>query len=155
MIVVSDTSPLSYLILIGHIDVLPALFGGVVVPPAVMVELTHPGSPDPVRAWVATPPAWIWVAAPAVTPAARPGIDPGEAQAIELARELSANALLIDDARGRAAAEEAGVPARGTLGVLVLAARTELLDLDAALSRLQATNFRASPALFQRLRDAR
>ena len=34
MIVVSDTSPLNYLILIGHEDVLPILFGEIVAPPA-------------------------------------------------------------------------------------------------------------------------
>ena len=35
MIVLSDTSPINYLILIGHIDILPTLFGQIVVPPAV------------------------------------------------------------------------------------------------------------------------
>lgn len=155
MIVVSDTSPLNYLVLVGHVDVLPALFGGVVIPPAVIAELGHAGSPGPVRAWSATPPSWLSVISPSTVPDARPGVHLGEAQAIALALELKADALLIDDARGRAAAEAVGLVARGTLGVLVLASESGLVDLGAALDRLEGTNFRASPALLKRLRQAR
>ena len=51
MIVVSDTSPLNYLILVGCIDVLPQVFGQVYVPSSVIIELGHPRSPEPVRTW--------------------------------------------------------------------------------------------------------
>ena len=40
MIVVADTSPLNYLVLIGQIDVLKHLYGQVLIPPAVLAELT-------------------------------------------------------------------------------------------------------------------
>jgi predicted nucleic acid-binding protein len=50
MIVVADTSPLNYLILIGHVDVVPVLFDRIVAPPAVVRELTHPHSPPSVHA---------------------------------------------------------------------------------------------------------
>jgi len=39
MIVVSDTSPLIYLNLVGAIDVLPQIFGRVYVPGAVLQEI--------------------------------------------------------------------------------------------------------------------
>jgi predicted nucleic acid-binding protein len=39
MTVVADTSPIRYLFLFEH--VLPALFGEVIVPPAVIAELTN------------------------------------------------------------------------------------------------------------------
>ena len=39
MIVIADTSPINYLILIGEIDVLPALYGQVLIPPSVREEL--------------------------------------------------------------------------------------------------------------------
>lgn len=45
MIVVSDTSPLNYLVFIQAIDLLPQLFGRVVTAPAVMGELSHASSP--------------------------------------------------------------------------------------------------------------
>ena len=45
MVVIADTSPLNYLILIGHVDVLKELYGEVVIPRAVLVELRHPTAP--------------------------------------------------------------------------------------------------------------
>ena len=63
MIVVADTSPINYLILIGDIDLLPALFGGIVIPDAVDTELRAPGSPLLVKSWMNTVPSWIDVKA--------------------------------------------------------------------------------------------
>jgi hypothetical protein len=51
MIVVSDTTPSNYLILVEAARVLPALFGHVYAPPAVMEELEHPRSSQLVREW--------------------------------------------------------------------------------------------------------
>jgi predicted nucleic acid-binding protein len=51
MIVVSDTSPLNYLILIERVNVLPILFNRVVAPPAVVAELCHPEAPKVVADW--------------------------------------------------------------------------------------------------------
>ena len=53
MLAVSDTSPLNYLALVGAIDILPALFTRIVVPPAVISELQHPNTPTAVKAWLA------------------------------------------------------------------------------------------------------
>lgn len=64
MIVVSNTSPLGYLVLIQSIDVLPELFGRVVVPETVAEELSHPKAPDGVRAWIADPPSWLDMVSP-------------------------------------------------------------------------------------------
>ncbi len=61
MIVLSDTSPLNYLLLIGHVEILPAIFGGLIIPEAVAAELTHARAPDVVRHWIASPPAWCQV----------------------------------------------------------------------------------------------
>ncbi len=52
MIVVADTTPVNYLVLIDAADLLPRLFGQVRIPPAVFAELQDPETPDPVRAWV-------------------------------------------------------------------------------------------------------
>ena len=41
MIIVSDTSPINYLVLIGEIELLPKLFGKVVIPQAVLDELNR------------------------------------------------------------------------------------------------------------------
>ena len=45
MIVVSDTSPINYLLAIGQIEILPKLFGTIVIPVAVMAELKSDDAP--------------------------------------------------------------------------------------------------------------
>ena len=61
MKVVSDTSPISYLVLIDYTNVLPQLFGSVVIPQAVHDELIHAGIPMQLREWMAEMPAWLQV----------------------------------------------------------------------------------------------
>jgi predicted nucleic acid-binding protein len=146
MIVVSDTSPLNYLVLIGHVDVLGTLFGRVLIPPTVLQELSDIGTPEVVRRWVAQLPGWIEIRTP--TDVQRdPKLDPGEADAIALAEELHADALLIDEKRGRQAALQRGIAAYGTLAVLEAAAAKGLLDLPTVFGSLNSTNFRASRRL--------
>jgi predicted nucleic acid-binding protein len=64
--------------------------------------------------------------------------------------------ILIDDADGRLEAERHALTTTGTLGTLEAAAIHGLIDLPVALTRLQATTFRARPELYQDLlaRDA-
>jgi predicted nucleic acid-binding protein len=132
MIVVSNTSPLNYLMLIEAVEILPRLFGRVYAPPVVLRELQHPGSPDSVRLWAASPPSWLFIQEPTrLEPFRR--LDPGEAAAIALAEEIGAVALLIDDRDGRLAARERGLQVVGTLGVLNRAAGDDLIELPQAI----------------------
>ena len=59
MLVVADSSPLIVLVNIGHIDVLPALFGQVVVPHEVVAELHRDNRPQAVHDFLASYPAWL------------------------------------------------------------------------------------------------
>lgn len=61
MIVISDTSPINYLILIGEIDILEELFGRVIIPRAVFSELQHSKAPQPVKEWIANAASWLEV----------------------------------------------------------------------------------------------
>ena len=152
MIVVADTSPIRYLVLIEHVHVLPALFDEVIVPPAVIAELTNERAPQAVRDWLAGRPAWLRVATPHdILPQLRAQIDDGEREAIALTVELRADALLIDDHRGRREAEALRCVAVGTLGVLADAADRGLVELPLALERLRATNFRADSRLIEQI----
>ena len=45
MIVVGDSGPLRYLVIIGHIGIPPSLFDRVLIPAAVHGELTHQQTP--------------------------------------------------------------------------------------------------------------
>ena len=152
MIVVADTSPLRYLVLIQRIDVLPTLYGRVIVPPAVIAELAQEHTPATVRAWLSDPPNWLSVRAPKnATIAEAITLGPGEQAAIALAEELSADALLMDDRDGRREAMRRRLPVLGTLRVLADAAEQGLLNLADAFDRLALTNFRADEQLVHRL----
>ena len=101
MLVVADTSPINYLILVQHELLLPILYTRVVIPPAVSSELQRPRTPASVRQWVASPPAWFAVQLPQQPLPAQqfPQLGAGEREAIPLAQELHATALLMDDAK--------------------------------------------------------
>ena len=141
MIVVSDTSPLNYLVLINQIDVLPQLFGEIHVPTEVMTELRRSRTPAPVKQWADSPPSWLHVSTPSTTIAAAARLDPGEAQAIALASELHADTILIDERKGRRVTESLGFNAVTTLAVLEFAAEKDLLDLKSTLDALRSTTF--------------
>jgi predicted nucleic acid-binding protein len=122
LIVISDTSPLNYLVLIKAIDILPVLFEEVHVPTQVLVELAHSKAPQTVRQWASAPPEWVRVSTPTRKIVLPVQLDAGELEAIALALELGADAILIDDRKGRRAAEALGINAVGTVPVLEFAA---------------------------------
>ena len=152
MIVIADTSPINYLVLIDEVEVLPALYGRVLVPPAVCAELRRVRASERVRTWIAHPPPWLEVRAPSRSfDAQLARLDAGERDAILLAEELGADQLIIDEIRGRREAERRRLPFTGTLGVLAAAAENGLLDLRSAVDRLRHTNFHVAQNILDRL----
>jgi len=106
------------------------------------------GDPETVREWRANLPSWIEV------PSAQPTPDivsnylhAGERDAISLALNIQADALIIDERRGREEAEKLGLKVIGTLGVIVAAHESGLLDLTETFDRLRQTTFHVSPKL--------
>ena len=150
MIVVSDTSPLNYLVLIGAEQVLPSLFGQVLAPPEVLLEMQHAKAPRQVSAWAQSPPGWLEVRAPEGTPQF-PGLGPGESAAIALAQERQATAILIDERDSTAVAQQLGLVVTGTLAILCLASERGLLSLPAAFAALRQTTFRGPTALMEEM----
>lgn len=151
MRVVSNTSPLCYLILIEEIQVLAELFTDIVIPTAVRRELAHPDAPREVRDWISSPPDWLSVAN---APAGRKDqeiqrLDPGEAAAILLAEHLNADLVLLDDWQAREFARGRGLPITGLIGVLDIAVKRGLVKGRTAVERLRATSFRVSEDLLQ------
>lgn len=146
MIVVSNTSPLNYLVLIRQDQILPALFGQVFSPPTVIEELSHTKAPKRVRNWIAGTPTWLEIREPQIRLGAE-FLDRGESDAIALAEELSADALLMDERQGTRFARERGIEVLGTLGVLEVAARRNLVNLPTAIQLLRKTTFHAPEQL--------
>jgi predicted nucleic acid-binding protein len=146
--VVADTSPLNYLVLIHQINLLPDLYGRVLIPESVLHELSATETPQLVRHWATNLPEWIEVS-PA-TPIEDAGLNrlhAGERDAISLALTAHAAAVLMDERRGRQEAENRGLKPIGTLGVLVTGHKRGLLDLRTTIDALQQTSFHASPKL--------
>jgi predicted nucleic acid-binding protein len=153
MPVVSNTSPLNYLVLIGEIEILPALHHHVVIPVAVSEELHDPATPDAVRGWIENPPGWIEIRRPKHLPDERLGeLGRGERDAILLAEELHV-ALVVDEAKAYHEARRRNVPVLRTLAVLDKAAERGLIDLAEAIARLRQTNFRVRPKILDGLLD--
>jgi predicted nucleic acid-binding protein len=152
MIIVADTSPINYLILIHEIDILPKMYGSVVIPRTVRDELVQPSAPQLVRSWIDHLPIWLEVRNPLAVPdPSLAKLDPGERDAITLATELHADQLIVDDREGRREAERLGISAIGTLGVLREAATLKLLDIRVAVERLQTTSFYVAPEVLAKL----
>ncbi len=158
MLVIADASPIHYLLLIGHIDILPSLYERIVVPDVVVAtELRQPQTPDLVKDWIEARPDWMGVRQPRLTPPdTMDHLGAGERDTILLARELSADLVVMDDMSGRAEALRQSVVTTGTLGVLESASLRGLVDLPEAITRLLATNFRVAQGLIDNLltRDA-
>jgi predicted nucleic acid-binding protein len=152
MIVVSDTSPLNYLILIDYQDVLPILFGQIIIPQAVLDELQHEKTPEKIKDWIAAKPVWLDARNVRLSPSNKlENLDYGEREAIFLAEELGADAILIDERDGRREAAKLGFITIGTLSVLDRAAETGLISFAEAIDRLRKTPFREPKQIVETL----
>ena len=142
MIVVSDMTPLHYLILIGCDHILHRLFERVSTAPAVINEMNDPSTPEAVRRWATVPPEWLHVQEPAhIEDIPRLGHGKrgaGEKAAIALACEVHAEIVLMDDKKAIQEAQKRGLyPVRMLTVLDVAAERGFVEDLSAALDHLE------------------
>jgi len=129
-------------VLIETADLLPRLFGQVLIPPAVFAELKDPETPSRVRAWLENAPSWLQVQNLRSPPGPEIDyLDAGEREAIALAEELKADQILVDESDARNEAARRKLPFIGAPGILRRAAQLDLIDLPSTLARLQQTTF--------------
>ena len=141
MRVVSNTSPISNLAIIGRLDLLRQRYGAIYIPPAVAAELsalTHVGA----KAGIATAIEEGWLVTdkdPLPAPQLPFPLDSGEIEAIALAAATHADVLLMDERRGREAARRLGLTVAGLLGELLYARRVGVIpNLQSEINRLRA-----------------
>ena len=152
MIVVSDTSPICYLLLINQIDILQSLYDGIIIPQSVANELKAFESPPVVKSWLAQPPNWLQIQQIELTQDIElEKLDPGEREAIVLGEKLKADLVILDDKAARQIAVKRGLTIIGLLGILKDAASSGLLDLEKTFEQLQDVGFWVSPSLLERL----
>jgi predicted nucleic acid-binding protein len=152
MIVVADSGPLHYLILLEHVDLLRCFYGQVLVPEPVASELSAAGAPGVVREWITKPPTWVDVRplTPEAVSTITNDLDLGQRAAIALAETMHADLLLIDEAAGRAEAKRRHLRVTGTLGVLRTGAEQGLVNVPDVLECPQGDQFLPGRDVFER-----
>jgi len=146
--VVLNNTPLVALWSIGRWELLRDLFGEVLISPAVEAEFL--AAETEARSKALDEAAWIKVLDVDNPRHARSfvGLDQGEAETLALAVEQDARLVIVDELRGRRYAHRLGLPLTGTMGVLLLAKESNLVDTIAPMiDQLQESGFYVSPEL--------
>ncbi len=128
MIIVADSSALVALATCGSLWVLKELFNEVKVPQAVFDEVVVPNKPQAQTLRIYLEDKVETVDLSQVILKNVNGIGQGELEAMALAMNLSANRLLIDDAKAKKVALLNQIKVIGSLGILLLAKQQNLLD---------------------------
>ena len=152
MPVVSNTSPISNLAIIGHLDLIREQLGSIIIPPGVRSELHH--HPDgAARSAIekAITDGWLCVKpiAGKVPGELAANLDLGEAEALTLAIELKASLVLLDESSARQHAGSLGLSFTGVFGILRHAKQTgRIASLSDPIARLRKqARFFIGPAL--------
>lgn len=160
MIIISDTTPIISLLKAGRLDLLEKMFGMVLIPNAVYLELTENDSFTEEAETVKTCP-FLKVASVSNSEALNilqkvTGLDAGESEAIVLAGEKSADLLFMDEHKGRQVAKKLGIAITGTIGILLQAYDEQYMnvsDVEECLMILKTSGIRISESLYNLVRQ--
>lgn len=130
-VVISDSTTIITLQRINRLDVLSNVFQAVCLPPMVYAEITHKEMLDDRRAFFEVCPIKDNKLYTLLTRS----LDPGESEAIILAKEQNLS-LIIDEKKGRRIAESFDINIMGLIGILLLNHRKGHLSADEALELL-------------------
>jgi len=149
--IVANATPLIYLSKVGCLNILRQLFDTVYTTPEVKREVVDVGKAlNKTDAYIvenAFKESWLRVKkAPPIE--LHIPLQRGEGMAVSLAKSQKADFILIDEIRGRRAAELAEVQPMGAVGILLLALKRNLLNLQAFLDRLVDVGFRLKQEIY-------
>lgn len=140
-IVIADTTCFILLDKIGEMELLRILFGTVTTTNIIAEEF---GSALP-----------IWVKIETVKDTqfqSTLDIDPGEASAIALAMEIGSSLLILDDGKGRKAAQRLNLNFTGSLGLFLKAKTAGIIPaIQPIIAKVQQTDFRYTEAVLQEI----
>ena len=151
--VVSNSTPLIALARIGRFYLLQELFAAIHIPSAVYDEVVNAGKG---RAGVSEVENASWIIHHQVKNGdlvdfLRISLDAGEAEAIDLTREISANLVLLDDGDARNIAGSVKIDFTGTIGILLRYYQGRPANFKEALDALISQGFRISKAEYLRI----
>jgi predicted nucleic acid-binding protein len=151
MLIVADSSALIALATCDGLDVLLYAYDEVRVPQAVYDEVVMPQKPQAnvlklfLSGRVTKVDTTHWVLAAG-------GLGQGEIEAMALYKQLSADALLIDDHRARVIAEHNHIHCIGTLGVLLFAKQNgKIKKIGPYVQRLPSSSIRYGEVLLDKV----
>jgi len=155
VIVISNSSALINLVIIGRLDLLREKFGEIIVPQAVWQEVVIEGAGKPGAKEVERA-NWIRVEEVTNKPLVQlleQKLDDGESEAIALALEVGADLVLLDERDARDTAESLGLDILGVIGILIWAKKKGLiLSLQDELDQLRnVAKFRFNDELYRRV----
>jgi len=129
LLVVSNSSPIMNLAIIGQLHLIQKLFGEIIIPKEVWAELIiegkgKPGTNEIEKAkWIKI----VKVKNDSLVKTLTKDLDVGESAAIALAIERKANLLLLDETDARNLAEFYNLTKTGVLGILMRAKKRSLI----------------------------
>jgi len=147
--VVVNTTPIIALSLVGHLDLLQQLYGEVIIPPAVEIEVLAGG---PAAVGVAELRRAPWIRVVALSDPGRAdllvNLDRGEAEVIALAQEMRADLVIVDERLARLYAKRLRLTLTGTLGVIIKAKERGLIvAVKPLIDELRRNGIRIGPRL--------
>lgn len=130
MVVVADTSPLTALLHLNKLHLIPMLYGKVYIPVTVAEELNTLVQFGYSISFLEERQTYIIQKATdeLLVKSLCEYLDEGEAEAIALAKELHADLLLIDEKLGKQFAEAEAISCKGVVGILIEAKHQGLIQ---------------------------
>jgi predicted nucleic acid-binding protein len=157
MIVVSNTTPLIGMAMLGHYRMLQSIFAEIHLPQAVYREIAIAGKGEPGASETEQGIQAGWIHLHRVRPSKllqslKTDLHEGEAEAIALASSLQANLILLDDRKARVKAQALSLSVTGTMGILLIAQQSGLnLNMQDELDKLRQHGFHISEQLYQKV----
>jgi predicted nucleic acid-binding protein len=146
---VLNASPIILLSKIGFLDFLLKLCPQPVVPRGVYEEILAGATDDPARYWLSQQGSqWIQPAKPIIPTIATWDLGIGETQVLSWCYDAPGYEAILDDGQARKCAKTFRILVRGTLGVVMLAKRENLIDsLEPYFAQLLTHGFRIDPKI--------
>ncbi len=156
-IVVSNTTPIIGLAMLGKFNLLQSLFNVIHIPQAVYDEIAVRGVNRIGAAEVTQGIADGWIVVKQIHPSnalttLKVDLDDGEAEAITMAIQENADLILLDEMKARAKAQALALQTTGTIGILLLARKANIhINLQQSLDQLRGHGFRISEELYRQI----
>ena len=144
--IISNSTPLIILSKIGELEILKNLYGEIIIPRAVFEEVTIKSDAIKNFSWIKI----LEMQDKSNRKIYQAKLHNGEVEVMMLAKEISADLLIIDDNAAKKFAKFLGFTVTGTLGILLKAKSEKIIsEVKPILEKMQAENFYISDEIIK------